>query len=706
MLANSADYFARSTIANRNAAVIADLFQAHAGKAGSPVLRVFYPSLSDTAANYAAFMRPATAEFSPGYGCLLSIDFTTLAAARAFYDNLQVHKGPHLGAHLTLAFNYNDCLGKDPKAVQYQVGYGLRERAGADFDGIGRRKKMPEDNATLKEESLDRLQVLNTLWLCYAPFLSLPIMESPFSHLFSTNYVPTDEEIHHIQIDLISRTEELARINERLREFSSQRDQLQAYVESHKALISSPRRLPPDVVQQIFVACLPTKMNAVMSVEEPPLLLCQICSAWRTIALSIPILWSTIHVSFDFVLSYKSRILAVTKWLQRSATRPLSLSICFDRPSSNDPSREKLLKCLAKSSHRWGHVEFQNCSPTTAQDIAEFKLSALESFKFGGDSSTFNEINLAETQTMRVLSIQDPQYVSNAALLASPLTWDQLTHLTIRGGGPGPLSLRNVVVLLGRCTRLISFYFTPIANEWIDFTTLDLVSVPCLETFGIPASSYCTWKPSAIIRFMERVSMPQLRRFRVQTKPSAGAESFFLVSLGTRSPLVEELNLHLESLTSRSLPQTLRSFPALTTLIVCDTYHGSTKKDPGFDPVLLTQLLACLTPGFGAVLCPALQELVITTLATNSELQKSTLDAFIEKRLECTPGFRRLDLKFHYNRSDGCWKDAPSDLVLFSEDEIQSYILRGLNISIGIEYFGLSPSAWTGLPWEFRGGRV
>ncbi|KAJ6515584.1 pyridoxal phosphate-dependent transferase [Mycena sanguinolenta] len=127
LLSNSADYLPRSTILNRNAAAIADLFQAHVGKAGSPVLKVLYPSVSDTVANYAAFMRPATAEFTPGYGCLLSIDFTTLAAARAFYDNLHVHQGPHLGAHLTLAFNYNDCiLGKDWEEFKYHIGYGLR----------------------------------------------------------------------------------------------------------------------------------------------------------------------------------------------------------------------------------------------------------------------------------------------------------------------------------------------------------------------------------------------------------------------------------------------------------------------------------------------------------------------------------------------------------------------------------------------------
>ncbi|KAJ6515593.1 pyridoxal phosphate-dependent transferase [Mycena sanguinolenta] len=126
MLANSADYLARSTILNRNAAAIAELFQGHVGKAGSPIRKVLSPSVSDTAANYAAVMRPATAEFTPGFGCLLSIDFTTLAAARAFYDNLHVHQGPHLGAHRTIGFNYNVIWEKEGEDREFHVAYGAR----------------------------------------------------------------------------------------------------------------------------------------------------------------------------------------------------------------------------------------------------------------------------------------------------------------------------------------------------------------------------------------------------------------------------------------------------------------------------------------------------------------------------------------------------------------------------------------------------
>ncbi|KAK7019293.1 pyridoxal phosphate-dependent transferase [Favolaschia claudopus] len=126
LLANSADYLPRSIILDRNAKAITDLLQTHIHP-GSAVTKVLYPSLSDTAANYEAFMRPATEGFVPGYGGLLSVDFASLEAARAFYDHLDVHKSPHLGAHLTLALNTNQfILSKDEEDFRYHERYGQK----------------------------------------------------------------------------------------------------------------------------------------------------------------------------------------------------------------------------------------------------------------------------------------------------------------------------------------------------------------------------------------------------------------------------------------------------------------------------------------------------------------------------------------------------------------------------------------------------
>ncbi|KAG8164717.1 hypothetical protein KVR01_004992 [Diaporthe batatas] len=122
LLANSNNYLSRSTILNRNAAALADYLTNQAAETDSPIRQILYPTTSDTRENYEAFMRKATPEFTPGYGCLLAVEFRDLTAAQAFYDNLQLHCGPHLGAHLTLALPFNALAnGKTPEEAEYHA---------------------------------------------------------------------------------------------------------------------------------------------------------------------------------------------------------------------------------------------------------------------------------------------------------------------------------------------------------------------------------------------------------------------------------------------------------------------------------------------------------------------------------------------------------------------------------------------------------
>lgn len=93
-------------------------------------------------------------------------------------------------------------------------------------------------------------------------------MHSPFASYLNTNFVPSDEEAQRIRADLTSHLEELERIDERIRELSAQRDKIETYIDAHRALISYPRRLPVDIVREIFVACLPADRNAVMSAQD------------------------------------------------------------------------------------------------------------------------------------------------------------------------------------------------------------------------------------------------------------------------------------------------------------------------------------------------------------------------------------------------------------------------------------------------------
>lgn len=106
---NSRDYFARSTKLNDNASAVVQFLQSRAQDPDSAVKQVYYPSINTSGDNYRRFMRPLSSEFTPGYGCVFSVEMEDLNGAKAFYDNLNVHKSVHLGAPLTLAFAYTMC---------------------------------------------------------------------------------------------------------------------------------------------------------------------------------------------------------------------------------------------------------------------------------------------------------------------------------------------------------------------------------------------------------------------------------------------------------------------------------------------------------------------------------------------------------------------------------------------------------------------
>lgn len=103
---NSRDYLPRSKTLNDNASRLVEYLHTRALDAKSSVSKVYYPTVDPTLPTYQKYMRPTTKEFTPGYSCLFSIEFDNVAATAAFYDNLNVHHGPHLGAHLTLAIPY------------------------------------------------------------------------------------------------------------------------------------------------------------------------------------------------------------------------------------------------------------------------------------------------------------------------------------------------------------------------------------------------------------------------------------------------------------------------------------------------------------------------------------------------------------------------------------------------------------------------
>jgi hypothetical protein len=136
------------------------------------------------------------------------------------------------------------------------------------------------------------------------------------THLLTSNEVPLETEIPFIR-DIISEGEnredaltaqmgaleaQIRRLKDTITQLKRKRSETTNYVRQHRAVISSVRCMPPELIAEIFALTLKSSVawdtDDVM--KQPPWRLGQICRSWRYTALSSAPLWSSITVPSAF----------------------------------------------------------------------------------------------------------------------------------------------------------------------------------------------------------------------------------------------------------------------------------------------------------------------------------------------------------------------------------------------------------------------
>ncbi|KAJ6556428.1 hypothetical protein B0H19DRAFT_142273 [Mycena capillaripes] len=87
-------------------------------------------------------------------------------------------------------------------------------------------------------------------------------------------------------------------------------------------------KLPAELLAEIFVHCTTTIVTLPPKKDQPLLVLTQICSMWRAVALHVPELWASIAVTFTEEQNNVQRITDISQqWLSRAGdTYPLSIT--------------------------------------------------------------------------------------------------------------------------------------------------------------------------------------------------------------------------------------------------------------------------------------------------------------------------------------------------------------------------------------------
>ncbi|KAJ3834923.1 hypothetical protein EV361DRAFT_444002 [Lentinula raphanica] len=151
------------------------------------------------------------------------------------------------------------------------------------------------------------------------------------SHLLYTNVAPSAHERCIIADLLEKKVQHLRNIEEMARTLNHELIQARTDLAEHKALLSGVRRLPVEIMSEIFLQCLPeVDTSSVIWSPEPspdqaPLLLTQVCRNWRSIAIGTPRLWSTLSINASNGSASHAEISKL--WLDRSKKVPLTLSL-------------------------------------------------------------------------------------------------------------------------------------------------------------------------------------------------------------------------------------------------------------------------------------------------------------------------------------------------------------------------------------------
>ncbi|KAK7054705.1 hypothetical protein VNI00_003168 [Paramarasmius palmivorus] len=485
--------------------------------------------------------------------------------------------------------------------------------------------------------------------------------QSPYDHLFETNYIPSPVQIKEIK-ELVRRKEEELRIlNKKIVQLQVERDKLQSFVDGHHALLSPARRLPRDVLAEIFLQCLPTVQLPVCSATDAPLLLTTICRSWREIAVTTPRLWRAIHFVIPNLAGYYTlddnfrSFFAAQKeglelWLNRSCSVLLTISLYLHldttRPRAVKDELQtmyiQLLDSLLCHSTRWEALYFKGLPASILSALRDAEVPRLHTFLLENSEHSFMVpptlleapspifSAIARAPSLHALHIR----YSQVDFFTLPVRWYNLTDLTLYHGSITSIStptITNPTEILHRlaqtcpslCTLKLSLDVLPGNLQDVSFETQVW---PQLSRLSISFHH---------MRIHSRITFPVLKNmFNTITTPTLSHLALIVPEhLGPDVPLMPEApfldmlirsKCHLTSLdldlrmTDKALIDCLQCMPSLTAFQLTDGqqpyghYQGADEDvlPETFQTTLSDTLFRVLTPTTSStndVLCSKLE---------------------------------------------------------------------------------------------------
>ncbi|KAJ7460289.1 hypothetical protein FB451DRAFT_1270906 [Mycena latifolia] len=495
------------------------------------------------------------------------------------------------------------------------------------------------------------------------------------ARLLMTNDAPRGSDIPSV-LNVITETRgrlglldaQIESVRATLAKLSRARDEMAESLRQHQAILSPVRRIPLELLCEIFRLTLLWKKRVDgVDLDQPPWHLGHVCAPWRNAAIGDPALWRVLQVltSGEVAVTDNCPLSMLETTLLRSAN--LSLDVTFGGWSANrlDPA---WLDSFVAHCSRWAylHIFHPPDSVGSRQILRRItgRLLALQKLDvFGAPLAPASKLAdyFSVAPALREVLLTDPYFDERSHTL--PIPWGQITHYRAHYSPAQHFDILQSAPNLVQCG--LGFR--------IDETDLDadkVVSLPHL----------CRLE-SRDFSFLNHLRLPSLRTL------------FLNRDAVTLPPLIRRSSCPLTQLVLREyakpseLPMVLRSAPSLTSLVLeVGRRLGEQTKD---------FFQAMTVSGTPSDLCPNLSSFVFSR-SDGRFYREATLFSMVRSRLTpnlcCRRSFLRIFTLYDDYDSD---RDMPPRLLLAQIQELANEGLDAAFLFGGVEAEELMRMRWS-----------
>jgi len=216
----------------------------------------------------------------------------------------------------------------------------------------------------------------------------MPMQYDPFDHQVGlTNVHISEHEAKHTKARLQAREYQLSRVTEAIKNAAEMNrtkliedhSKLTTLISRYHIALAPHKRLPREMLQHIFYHVYVGCNNSGPSLQNAPLLLGRICSAWRRTVLRMPELWKDLHFFVENAHSRSQKVNAASMWFSRAGDSPLSLTIT-DTLENSAPREDFVNQIIVPFSHKFRYLHLV-LHPSQIKALFSLPVGSLDSLE-------------------------------------------------------------------------------------------------------------------------------------------------------------------------------------------------------------------------------------------------------------------------------------------------------------------------------------